>query len=69
MEAPLAFVGYGLSIPERGIDDFNGVALKGAIVVYISATPKSLPGPLQAHFGSAEERWKMYRSAGAIVSE
>jgi len=66
VEAPLAFVGYGLSIPERGIDDFKGVALKGAIVVYISATPKSLPGPLQAHFGSAEERWKMYRSAGAI---
>src|SRR5204862_4773343 len=38
----------------------------GAIVVYISATPKSLPGPLQAHFGSAAERWQMYRAAGAV---
>src|SRR5207253_7177278 len=27
---------------------------------------RSLPGPLQAHFGSAGERWKMYKAAGAI---
>jgi Zn-dependent M28 family amino/carboxypeptidase len=66
LEAPLVFVGYGLKIPERNIDDFAGVSLKGAIVVHISATPRSLPGPLQAHFGSAGERWKMYKAAGAI---
>ena len=66
LEAPLVFVGYGLNIPERNINDFAGVNLKGAIVVYVSATPKSLPGPLQAHFGSAAERWGMYQAAGAI---
>ena len=66
VNAPLVFVGYGLNIPERRINDFAGVNLEGAIVVYLSATPKSLPGPLQAHFGSAAERWKMYRAAGAI---
>ncbi len=66
IEAPLVFVGYGLRIPEMKMDDFAGVNLRGAIVVYVSATPKSLPGPLQAHFGSAAERWKMYRAAGAI---
>src|SRR5581483_3612437 len=66
VDAPLVFAGYGLNIPEQGIHDLDGLDLKGAIVVYISATPKSLPGPLQAHFGSAAERWKMYRDAGAI---
>ena len=66
VDAPLVFVGYGLKIPERRIDDFAGVNLKGAIAVYIASTPKSLPGPLQAHFGSAAERWKMYKAAGAI---
>ena len=66
IDAPLVFVGYGLHIPERGIDDFAGVNLKGAMVVYVSSTPRSLPGPLQAHFGSAGERWKMYQAAGAI---
>jgi Zn-dependent M28 family amino/carboxypeptidase len=66
VDAPLVFVGYGLNIPEQRIDDFQGLNLKGAVVVYISATPRSLPGPLQAHFGSAAERWKMYKAAGAI---
>ena len=66
VDAPLVFVGYGLDIPERNINDFAGLNLKGVIVVYISSTPKSLPGPLQAHFGSAAERWKMYKAAGAI---
>jgi hypothetical protein len=66
VDAPLVFVGYGLKIPERQIDDFAGLNLTGAIVVYISATPRSLPGPLQAHFGSGDERWKMYKAAGAI---
>jgi hypothetical protein len=66
IEAPLVFVGYGLDIPERRINDLAGLNLKGAIAVYISATPKSLPGPLQAHFGSAAERWKRYAAAGAV---
>jgi hypothetical protein len=66
LEASMVFVGYGLRVPERNIDDFKGVNLKGAIVVHVSATPSSLPGPLQAHFGSAAERWKMYHAAGAV---
>jgi hypothetical protein len=66
VEARLVFTGYGLSIPERGVNDFADVNLQGAIVVHIASTPKSLPGPLQAHFGSADERWKMYKAAGAI---
>jgi Zn-dependent M28 family amino/carboxypeptidase len=66
VDAPLVFAGYGLHIPEQNIDDFQGLNLKGAVVVYISATPRSIPGPLQAHFGSAGERWKMYKAAGAI---
>jgi hypothetical protein len=70
VDAPLLFAGYGLRIPELNIDDLAGPdlkdALKGAVVVHISATPRSLPGPLQAHFGSAAERWKMYKAAGAI---
>jgi hypothetical protein len=66
IEAPLVFVGYGLNIPESRINNLAGLNLKGAIVVYIAATPKSLPGPLQAHFGGAAERWKMYQAAGAV---
>ena len=66
VDAPLVYVGYGLNIPERQINDLAGLDLKGAVVVYVASTPKSLPGPLQAHFGSAAERWKMYKAAGAV---
>ena len=66
VDAPLVFVGYGLNIPERHVNDFKGVNLQGAVVVYVSSTPRSLPGPLQAHFGSAAERWAMYKAAGAV---
>lgn len=66
VNAPLVFAGYGLHVPERGIDDLAGLDLKGAVVVYISSTPRSLPGPLQAHFGSAAVRWAAYKAAGAI---
>src|SRR5262245_11026813 len=64
--ATLGFVGYGLNVPEQSINALQGLNLKGAIAVYINATPKSLPGALQAHSGSAGERWKMYKAAGAI---
>ena len=59
-DAPLVFVGYGLRIPEQRIDDLGSVDLTGAIAVYLNAVPPSLPGVLQAHFGSAAERWNAY---------
>ena len=66
VDAPLVFVGHGLNIPEQKINDLEGLSLKGAVVVYIGATPRSLPGALRAHFGSAAERWRMFREAGAV---
>ena len=64
--APLVFIGHGLNIPEQQINDLAGLDLKGAVVVHIAATPRTLPGALQAHYGSAAERWQMYRAAGAV---
>ena len=66
VDAPLVFVGYGLNIPERDMNDLAGLNLVGAVAVYISSTPASLPLTLQAHFGSAGERWRTYAAAGAI---
>ncbi len=38
-DLPLVFVGYGVSAPERGWDDFKGVDLKGKIVVFLVNDP------------------------------
>ena len=37
--APLVFVGYGVSAPERGWDDYKGVDLRGKVAVYLVNDP------------------------------
>jgi hypothetical protein len=37
------FVGYGLGIPEAGIDDYKGRDVKGKVVLYIGRGPQGLP--------------------------
>ena len=64
--APLHFVGYGLTVPDLGFDDLKDPALRGKIAVYISGGPKSIPGPLLAHFSSAGERGKFLKAAGVV---
>jgi hypothetical protein len=70
VDAPLVFVGYGLSVPEQKFDDFGDPAvsgaLKGAVAVLISGGPSSIPGALRAHYQSASERWPALQRAGAI---
>jgi Zn-dependent M28 family amino/carboxypeptidase len=37
--APLVFVGYGVSAPERGWDDYKGVDLRGKVAVFLVNDP------------------------------
>jgi hypothetical protein len=66
VDAPLVFAGYGLSLPQYGVSDLEGLDLKGKVVVAFNAAPDSVPGAAGAHFGSAAERWKVYKAAGAV---
>ena len=66
VEAPLVFVGYGLSVPEADYDDLSGLDLKGKIAVVFTGIPSNIPGPLGSHYQTAGERWKVLKSAGAI---
>jgi hypothetical protein len=66
VEAPIVFAGHGLDIPGTAIHDLDGLDLKDKVAVYFSSTPSTLSGPLQAHFGSSAERWRVLRAAGAI---
>ena len=65
-DAPLVFVGYGLSVTEMHYDDLQGLDLHGAVAVLISGGPSSIPGALRAHYQSAGERWSALKRAGAI---
>jgi Zn-dependent M28 family amino/carboxypeptidase len=66
LDAPLVFVGYGMRVPERQFDDLAGEDLTGAVAVYLAGSPSDIPGPLQAHYQSAGERWSALKRAGAV---
>ncbi len=67
LEAPMVFVGYGLSIPEAGWDDFAGVDLGGKIAVYVNAFPPvTVSDNVRSHVNNATERWLALKRAGAI---
>jgi Zn-dependent M28 family amino/carboxypeptidase len=66
LNAPLVFIGYGLKIPEKNLDELAGLDLKGRVVVYISGSPADIPTALASHYQTVGERWKALKSAGAI---
>ena len=69
VEAPMVFVGYGMSIPEAHYDDLAGLDLHGKIAVYVNAAaPVEASGNVKSHFSSSAARWATFRRAGAIGS-
>jgi Zn-dependent M28 family amino/carboxypeptidase len=66
LSAPLVFIGNGLKIPEKNLDELDGLDLKGKIVVYLAGSPLGIPTALASHYQTAGERWKSLHAAGVI---
>jgi Zn-dependent M28 family amino/carboxypeptidase len=66
LTAPLVFIGNGLRVPEKNLDEMAGQDLKGKIVVYLAGSPSEIPTALAAHYQTIAERWKELKAAGAI---
>jgi hypothetical protein len=56
VEAEVVFVGYGISRPASGYDDYAGVDVRGKIVIAISGEPRVL--------SDARPSWKLMADAG-----
>jgi hypothetical protein len=52
LDAPLAFVGFGVVAPGYRHDDYKGVDVKGKIVVALAGAPKWFQGEERAHYGN-----------------
>ncbi|HZO24058.1 MAG TPA: M20/M25/M40 family metallo-hydrolase [Steroidobacteraceae bacterium] len=63
--APLIFAGNGIHLPEAGYDDFAGLDVHGAVVVYLVGGPQSLSGAQRAHAVS-EALPHFLEQAGAV---
>jgi hypothetical protein len=66
VEAPVAFVGYGVRTPDGRYDDYAGADVKGKIVAILYGAPPALPSELRAHLSSWDEKLRAARDHGAV---
>lgn len=66
VSAPVAFVGYGVSAPAFGYDDYVDIDVEGKIVAYISGAPSSLPSNERAYYSSGNTKREEAISRGAV---
>lgn len=45
IDAEVVFVGYGISAPEKGLDEYAGVDVRGKVALVLTGSPKDAPTP------------------------
>ncbi len=65
IEGQLVFAGYGVEIP-GGYSDYNGIDVKGKIVVLINGAPQGLISTLTAHFSNGGNKMNTAFTKGAV---
>lgn len=67
IEAPLVFVGWGITDRRFGFADYKGVSVKGKIVVALSGTPRGLPSEVAAHLSQQKDEFAAAAGAVGII--
>ena len=65
-EAPLAFVGYGVSAPELGYDDFTGIDVRGKVIVSFRGAPPKFGHNERAYYSNSVVKDQAAAAHGAI---
>lgn len=64
--APLVFVGFGVTAPERDYDDYGDVDVKGKIVVLLTGAPAAFPPAERAHYANGRTKRDNAVGRGAV---
>lgn len=78
-DAPIVFVGYGVSAPERGWDDFKGVDLHGKVALFLVNDPDfeaaaddpvagKFGGPAMTYYGRWTYKYDEAARHGAVAA-
>lgn len=67
LDAPLVFVGRGISDAQLGIDDYAGLDVRGKIAVAIEGTPPGLPSEIAAHLESSKQVTAASKGAVGLI--
>ncbi|MGE3840450.1 MAG: M28 family metallopeptidase [Vicinamibacterales bacterium] len=66
VDAPAVFVGYGIEAPAFEVNDYDGLDVRGKIVVALTGYPAFMPSEEGAHFGSSREKQRTAAAKGAV---
>lgn len=69
-EGEVVFVGWGVTAPEQGYDDYRGLDVRGKVVVMVFGGPAALPPDQRGHFAALtiKEQNAVARGAAGIVT-
>lgn len=66
--APVVFVGFGVSAPELGYDDYKDLDVKGKIVLYLNGAPSTFPSNQRAYYTSSKaENAALHGAVGTLA--
>jgi hypothetical protein len=65
VEAPVIYVGYGVTAPDQKYDDYAGVDVKGKIVAIFNGAPSRFPNAVRAHHSSSLRKVENAAAHGA----
>ena len=66
VEAPVVYVGTGVTAPEQNYDDYKGIDAKGKIVALILGAPPSFESGIRAHYSSGIVKSQIAAAHGAV---
>lgn len=66
VEAPVVFVGYGVTAPRLGHDDYAGLDVSGKIVALVSGAPARFPSEERAYHSSRSRKAELAAARGAV---
>jgi hypothetical protein len=73
VEAPVVFVGYGITAPEYGYDDYQGMDVKGKIILLLRQEPgqtdstrNEFKGTESSKYANLKEKIRMAKEHGVI---
>tara|TARA_B100000809_G_scaffold94150_1_gene92777 strand:+ start:2332 stop:4005 length:1674 start_codon:yes stop_codon:yes gene_type:complete len=65
-ETAVAFVGYGVSAPGLGYDDYADIDVEGKIVAYLTGAPPAFPSNERAYYSSGATKQSEAVARGAV---
>lgn len=66
LSADIVFVGFGIDAPELGRRDYEGLDVRGKIVLLVKGAPASFPTDQRAHYSSNRLKAELAERLGAV---